>query len=59
MMGPKNLPTNCVPKRCIKNSTSSTATEIGTTKGVSTGVTISKPSTAPMTEMAGVMMLSP
>ena len=57
--GPNSAPTAAVPRRCITNSASSTTTDSGTTNGLSTGVTVSRPSTAPSTEIAGVITLSP
>ena len=52
-------PTLAVPWRWIRKRPASTASAIGTTYGPSRGVTISRPSTAESTEIAGVMTLSP
>ena len=57
--GPKNLPISRVPRFWTANSSTSTTREIGTTYGLAAGVTISSPSTADSTEMAGVMIPSP
>ena len=59
MIGPNSLPTAPVPNRCAMKSATMTATEIGSTKGLKAGVIDSRPSTAPSTEIAGVMTLSP
>ena len=58
-MGPKMRPMDPVPKRCARNSTISTPTVMGSTKGVSAGSSTLRPSTAESTEMAGVMAPSP
>lgn len=57
--GPNQRPTTAVPNRCTRNSATSTTRAAGTTQGVSAGVITLRPSIAPSTEMAGVMMLSP
>ena len=59
MIGPKNRPTRCVPKRWTPNRTAMMAAPTGTTRWDSSGVVTERPSTADMTEMAGVMTLSP
>lgn len=59
MMGPKNLPTTSVPLRCTRNRIVMMTAPIGTTYRLSPGRTTSRPSTADMTEMAGVITLSP
>ena len=57
--GPNTLPTFSVPKRWAMNTSSSTTTVIGTMKLCSPGAAISRPSTAPSTEIAGVITPSP
>ena len=57
--GPNTRPTTCVPKRWVANSATSTSTVIGTIQACSCGATISRPSTAESTEIAGVMTPSP
>ncbi|MNN00959.1 hypothetical protein D3C81_1135630 [compost metagenome] len=57
--GPNTLPTFSVPKRCAANTAANTIRVIGTTKCPSPGAATSRPSTAPSTEMAGVMTPSP
>ena len=59
VIGPNARPTFAVPNRCTMNSSSRMPIVIGTTKCERAGVAISMPSTAPSTEMAGVMMPSP
>ena len=59
MTGPKNMPTIPVPRCWMKNKPVRISTVAGTTNGVSDGATISSPSIAESTEMAGVIMLSP
>jgi hypothetical protein len=59
MIGPNARPTAPVPKRWIENSTTMIATVIGTTRSDMPGETISRPSTAESTEIAGVIMPSP
>ena len=59
VMGPNALPTFDVPKRCTMNSRSRIATVTATTDFSIAGATTLSPSTAPSTEMAGVMMPSP
>ena len=58
-IGPKKRPTTPVPNRCTTNRPIRMTMPIGTTNGASWGARISSPSTAPSTEMAGVMTLSP
>jgi hypothetical protein len=58
-MGPNSAPTLAVPCFWIANSAMMMTTVIGTTNGCSSGVTISRPSTADSTEIAGVIMPSP
>ena len=53
------MPTPAVPWLWNQNSTTRITIVIGTTYGSSTGVATPRPSTAPSTEMAGVMMPSP
>ena len=59
MIGPNNRPTTAVPYCWITKSIVSTVSEIGTTRSPRPGDTTFRPSTADMTEMAGVMMPSP
>ena len=59
MTGPKMAPMRAVPWRCTANSAIRIAIVMGTTYGAKIGVTISSPSTALSTEIAGVIMLSP
>ena len=59
MTGPKNLPTASVPFCWMKNSAVMTIAPMGTTYSVSPSCTVSRPSMADMTEIAGVMTLSP
>ncbi len=57
--GPNTLPTFSVPKRCAANRMASTTRAIGTTNRPSPGAATSRPSTAPSTEIAGVITPSP
>ena len=59
VIGPKTRPTFSVPKRWAANTHSNTAMVIGRMKGLSPGAATSRPSTAPSTEMAGVITPSP
>ena len=59
VIGPNTRPTFSVPKRWAANTPSNTAMVIGSTKGLSPGAATSSPSTAPSTEIAGVIILSP
>ena len=59
VIGPNTRPTFSVPKRWAANTHSSTAMVIGSTNGLSPGAATSSPSTAPSTEMAGVITPSP
>ena len=59
MMGPNTRPTLPVPRHCMANSATITTAEIGRTNSCARGVTISSPSTADSTEIAGVMTPSP
>ena len=59
MTGPKTLRIPFEPWRCSMNSPTSTAMDIATMSGCSWGTTISRPSIAPSTEIAGVITLSP
>jgi hypothetical protein len=59
MTGPKAFPTASVPHRWTTNSTVRTTTETGSTSCLSEGLTTTRPSIADMTEIAGVMTLSP
>ena len=52
-------PTTAVPKRCNANRPTSTISDSGSTQAFSAGVTTSRPSIAPSTEIAGVITLSP
>ena len=57
--GPKNAPTFAVPWRCIKNSPKITTMVTGIMTLSKFGDTISSPSMAPSTEIAGVITPSP
>jgi len=59
MIGPKKRPSGPVPKRWTKKSVERITRVAGTTKVSRLGVTTSRPSTADITEMAGVIMPSP
>ena len=59
MTGPNSRPTSAVPRDCSMNSATRMASDTGTTRGVKAGVTADRPSTALITETAGVMMASP
>ena len=59
MMGANTAPTLAVPRFCTANSNTMITAEIGTIQWSSAGAMISRPSTAPSTEMAGVMTPSP
>ena len=59
MIGPNTRPTLPVPRHCMANSATMTTAEIGRMYWVALGVTISSPSTADSTEIAGVMTPSP
>ena len=59
MTGPNSRPTFAVPRLWMRNSPMMMTTVTGTTYGAKSGVATFKPSTAPSTEMAGVMMPSP
>ncbi len=57
--GPNSLPTRSVPWRWNRNSAVRTTSVIGTTQVCSAGAATLRPSTAPSTEIAGVMTPSP
>lgn len=59
MTGPNARPITAVPQRCTANSTVRITSPSGTTQVPSCGFTVSSPSTALSTEMAGVMNESP
>jgi hypothetical protein len=59
MIGPKSVPMLPVPRRWIANKQISTIAEIGTMNGCAACVHTSKPSTAEITEIAGVIAPSP
>ena len=59
MIGPKNAATPAVPRRWTENSTIRMTTVAGSTNGSSCGSTCLRPSSADMTEIAGVMIASP
>ena len=59
MTGPNMAPTLAVPRDWIRNSPTRITTVITTTYGSNTWVAIASPSTAPSTEMAGVIIPSP
>ena len=58
-MGPKNRPILAVPCFCTMNRASKMTNVRGMTNFLKVGDTTSRPSTAPSTEMAGVMTPSP
>ena len=58
MIGPNSRPTRSVPRRWIANSTTTMSSVTGTTARVMSGSSSSRPSTAPSTEIAGVMSAS-
>ena len=57
--GPNTAPTVPVPVRWMANRAIRITTEIGTTHASAAGATISMPSTAESTEIAGVIIPSP
>ena len=57
--GPKRRETASVPERWTQNSTMTMKSVTGTTQSPKPGTTRSIPSTADMTDMAGVMIASP
>ncbi len=57
--GPNSAPTFSVPRRWIQNSTTISTSEIGTIQGCASLVATPMPSTAEMTEIAGVITPSP
>lgn len=59
MIGPNSLPTVAVPCRWIQNSAIRITIVIGSTRCDSCGVATSSPSTADITEIAGVITASP
>jgi hypothetical protein len=59
MIGPKNAPTLPVPRLCMANRPIRIAMESGTTAFSKVGATTVRPSTADMTDSAGVMAASP
>ena len=59
VIGPNTRPTFSVPKRWVANSTTSTASAIGSTQWPSSGAATSRPSTAASTDTAGVSTPSP
>jgi hypothetical protein len=59
MIGPNHAPIRAVPTRWMAKSPASITMLIGTTKVCSAGAMTSRPSTAPSTVMAGVIMPSP
>ncbi len=59
MIGPNSLPTSAVPWRWIQNSAIRITIVIGSTRWDRCGVAISRPSTADITEIAGVITASP
>ena len=59
MMGPKNAPTLAVPRLCMANSPIRIAIDNGMTACSNAGAMTLRPSTAEMTESAGVMAASP
>ena len=59
MTGPNSRPTRAVPARCTRKSPVMTMAPSGTSNWRSEGSGTERPSMADMTEMAGVMTLSP
>ena len=59
MMGPKRIPTLPVPSFWNENKKARMRMVMGKTYGVRCGAAICRPSTELMTEMAGVIILSP
>ena len=59
MIGPNKEATRAVPPRCMAKSPMRMASESGTTAFSKAGVMTLSPSTAEMTESAGVMAASP
>ena len=59
MIGPKNRPTRAVPNRCTANRPASTSTANGRTRLSKLSFTTDRPSMADITEIAGVITLSP
>ena len=57
--GPKNAPIRAVPWPWMRKRPAMTPIESGITNGLKTGVATSRPSIAPSTVIAGVIMLSP
>jgi hypothetical protein len=57
--GPKTAPRRAVPVRWIANSATRMITAIGTMNGCSAGAMTPRPSTAPSTVIAGVIIPSP
>ncbi len=57
--GPKTAPTVAVPKRWKANMPTRITTVMGTIQWVRAGAATSSPSTAPSTEIAGVIIPSP
>ncbi len=58
MTGPNIAPIRAVPRFCTTKSPTRMTSAIGTTNGRNTGVATSRPSIAPSTVMAGVIMPS-
>ena len=59
MIGPKLAPIFAVPKRWTMNSPSRIPDDTGTTHSPRAGLISESPSTAAMTEIAGVIIPSP
>ena len=59
MTGPNRAPTRCVPHRCATNSTVRIVAATGSTTWDRLGAATFSPSTADITEIAGVITLSP
>ena len=59
MIGPNSRPTRSVPPRWMANRNSRIIRLIGTTQCDRCGATTLRPSTAPSTEIAGVITPSP
>ena len=59
MIGPNSLPTLAVPRLWMTKRPARMVTVSGTMYPPSVGATITNPSSAPRTDIAGVIMLSP
>ena len=57
--GPNNRPTSAVPRACSMKRATRMIRDNGRTNGVKAGAAADRPSTALITETAGVIMASP